>query len=107
MRSRLTNKPTSGKLSISNTTLPTYMLATKPQNKSGRCAISIGPGAMPCTMMAASITAVTGPVGMPSAIIGMKAPVAAALLADSGAATPSIAPWPKRSGVFDKRRSMP
>jgi len=58
-------------------------------------------------MIAAIITAVTGLVGMPSASIGTKAPVAAALLADSGPATPSIAPLPKRSGCFDMRRSMP
>ncbi len=107
MRRRLTNNPTIGRLRISSTTLPTYMLATKPQNSSGWLWISIGPGRMPCTMIAAIITAVTGLVGMPSAIIGTNAPVAAALLADSGPATPSIAPLPKRSGVFEMRRSIP
>ncbi|MNC94656.1 hypothetical protein D3C83_115640 [compost metagenome] len=83
------------------------MLATNPQNSSGCSWISIGPGRMPCTMMAAIITAVTGLVGMPSAIIGTNAPVAAALFADSGPATPSMAPLPKRSGCFETRRSMP
>ena len=107
MRSRFTNRPTSGKFNTSSTTLPTYMLATKPQKSSGCCVISIGPGEMPCTMIAASMTAVIGPVGMPSASIGTNAPVAAALLADSGPATPSIAPLPNRSGCFDMRRSTP
>ncbi len=83
------------------------MLATKPQNSSGCSWISIGPGEMPWIMMAAIITAVTGLVGIPSASIGTNAPVAAALFADSGPATPSIAPLPKRSGCFDMRRSMP
>jgi hypothetical protein len=35
---------------------------------------------------------------MPSVSIGMKEVCAPALLADSGAATPSIAPLPKRDG---------
>ena len=43
--------------------------------------------------------------GIPKVISGMNAPPAAALLADSGPATPSIAPWPNRSGVFDSRFS--
>ena len=58
-------------------------------------------------MIAAIITAVIGLVGMPSAIIGTKAPVAAALLADSGPATPSIAPCPKRSGCLESLRYSP
>jgi hypothetical protein len=45
--------------------------------------------------------AVVAEPGMPSVSIGTMAAVAAALLADSGAATPSMAPLPKRSGVFD------
>ena len=43
--------------------------------------------------------------GMPSVSNGMKAPPAAALLADSGPATPSIAPCPNRSGSRDARFS--
>src|SRR5258705_8995939 len=101
IRSRFTNRPTSGRFNTSSTTLPTYMLATNPQNSSGCCVINMGPGEMPWTMIAANITAVIGPVGMPSANIGTNAPVAAALFADSGPATPSIAPLPKRSGCFD------
>ena len=39
--------------------------------------------------------------GIPSVSIGMKWVKAAALFAASGPATPSIAPWPKRSGSPD------
>ncbi len=46
-------------------------------------------------------TAVIGPVGMPSASIGTKAPVEAELLADSGPATPATAPLPNCSGCFE------
>src|SRR5690554_275759 len=38
---------------------------------------------------------------MPSVKVGTKAVIAAALFADSGLATPSIAPLPKRSGCLD------
>ena len=44
--------------------------------------------------------AVVAEPGMPSVSIGTIAPVAAALLADSGPATPSIAPWPNSSRVL-------
>jgi hypothetical protein len=37
---------------------------------------------------------------------GMNEDVAAALLAVSGAATPSMAPWPNRSGWRERRLSM-
>ncbi len=49
---------------------------------------------------AAISTAVTGPVGSPSASMGTNAPVEAALLADSGPATPATAPLPNSSGMF-------
>jgi hypothetical protein len=39
-----------------------------------------------------------GEAGIPSAMSGMNPAALVALLADSGAATPSIAPRPKRSG---------
>ena len=42
--------------------------------------------------------AVGGANGMPSTNSGMKADWQAALLADSGPATPSMAPWPNFSG---------
>jgi hypothetical protein len=57
----------------------------------GDGAPSCGPGWMPWTISAAISTAVTGPVGEPSASIGTKAPVEVALFADSG---PATAPWP-------------
>ena len=58
-------------------------------------------------MMKAPIkSAMTTFGGMPSVISGMKAPPAAALLAASGPATPSMAPLPKRSGVRESFFSM-
>ena len=47
----------------------------------------------------------TALAGMPSVSRGMNAPPAAALLAASGPATPSIAPAPNRSGCRDARFS--
>ena len=38
--------------------------------------------------------------------MGTKAPDVAALLADSGPATPATAPWPNSSGCFDSLRSI-
>jgi len=46
-------------------------------------------------------TASAGPVGSPKAKSGTKPPLDVALFAPSGAATPSIAPFPNRSGVFE------
>ncbi|MNC92772.1 hypothetical protein D3C83_92640 [compost metagenome] len=56
-------------------------------------------------MKAPSSSAITTLGGIPSVKSGMNAPPAAELLAASGPATPSIAPLPKRSGVFDTRFS--
>ena len=81
------------------------MLATMPQNRPGFCVIISGPGCTPWTMKAPSSSAITTFGGMPSVISGMNAPPAAALLAASGPATPSIAPLPNRSGDFDSRFS--
>jgi hypothetical protein len=53
---------------------------------------------MPWMVMAPTITAIVGLEGMPSVRSGMNEVCAPALLADSGAATPSIAPLPKRAG---------
>ena len=47
--------------------------------------------------MAASITAAVAVTGRPSASSGTNMPAAEALLAASGPATPSIAPWPNSS----------
>ena len=41
------------------------MLAMKPQKSSGCWAIKRGPGEIPCTIMAAIITAGIGPEGTP------------------------------------------
>jgi hypothetical protein len=87
-------------------TLPIYMLATMPQKTLGFWVIINGPGCSPCTTKAPSSNAITTLGGMPKVISGMKAPPAAALLAASGPATPSIAPLPKRSGVLDSFFSM-
>src|SRR5262252_2500236 len=98
MRSTLTNKPISGRLRASSIRLPTHVEAMKPQNTSGCSATSCGPGGTPWISSAAISTAVTGPVGRPSASMGAKAPVEAELLADSGPATPATAPRPNASG---------
>jgi hypothetical protein len=47
------------------------------------------------------ISAITPLFGMPKVNRGMKAPAVAELLALSGPATPSIVPWPNRSGCFE------
>src|SRR5213593_1075240 len=102
---RYTNTPTSGRLRINRTTLPTYMEAMNPQNSSGCCLIRSGPGETPCTIIAASITAGIGPEGTPRASIGTNAPEVAALFADSGPATPATAPCPNSWGRFASFRS--
>jgi len=61
---------------------------------------------MPWIVNAPSISAMVPLPGMPSVSVGMKAHCAAALLADSGPATASMAPLPKRSGFFDSFFSM-
>ena len=60
--------------------------------------ITCGPGVMPWIIKAPSISAMVALPGMPSVSVGMKEVCAAALLATSGAATPSIAPLPKPEG---------
>ena len=101
-----TKMPTSGKLSASNIRLPTYIDATKPQKMLGCSFTNVGPGGTPWIISAAISTAVIGPVGRPSASIGTKAPVEAALFADSGPATPATAPLPNSSGCLETRRSI-
>ncbi len=54
-------------------------------------------------MKAPSSSAITTLGGMPSVSSGMKAPPAAALLAASGPATPSMAPLPNAPGRFEMR----
>src|SRR5712692_3422067 len=104
-RSRFTNRPTSGRFRINKITLPTYIEAMKPQKRFGSLLISNGPGVTPWTIMAASNSAATGVPGTPRASIGTNAPDVAALLADSGPATPATAPLPNSSGCFDTLRS--
>jgi hypothetical protein len=74
------------------------MLLTRPQKSSGCFAMICGPGAMPWIIIAPIIMAMIAFGGMPSESMGMKPACAAALLAASGAATPSTAPLPKRDG---------
>jgi hypothetical protein len=81
------------------------MLSIRPQTRSGRVWNSSGPGWMPYMTKAARMIAVELDPGTPSVKSGTMAPVEAALLADSGPATPSIAPLPKRSGVLETRFS--
>ena len=90
--------PIIGRLITTSIRLPTHMLATMPQNRSGRLVITSGPGSMPWMIIAPTIKAITAFDGIPSVSIGMNDVCAAALLADSGPATPSIAPLPKREG---------
>ena len=52
-------------------------------------------------IIAPAISAITALDGIPSVSIGMKDVWAPALLADSGPATPSIAPLPNSSGCRD------
>ena len=74
--------------------LPIHIDTIMPQNSSGSSVTTLGPGVMPWMIIAPIISAMTGFDGMPSVSIGMKDVCAPALLADSGAATPSMAHLP-------------
>ena len=76
-------------------------LAISAQTSSGSRSNSSGPGWMPYDWNAASITAAVAFVGSPRVSIGTRVPAAEALLAASGPATPSIAPWPNSSGCLE------
>ena len=80
--------------------LPIHIEAMTPQNRAGCSLTTFGPGVMPWIIMAPIISAIRGCAGMPRVSIGMKEVCAPALFAVSGAATPSIAPLPKRSGCL-------
>src|SRR5215467_3804898 len=95
-----THSPISGRLRTRSMMLPMYMEAIKPQNTSGFSATSKGPGLTPWISSAAKITAIEALPGIPSVSNGINELVAALLFADSGAATPSIAPLPNRSGCL-------
>ena len=93
-----THKPINGRLSTIRKKLPIHIDTMIPQNSAGCSVITDGPGWMPWMIIAPIISAMTGLDGIPSVSIGMKEVCAPALLADSGAATPSMAPLPKRLG---------
>ena len=94
-----------GRLRITRNRLPIHMLTTMPQNNAGCVVITWGPGWMPWMVIAPTISAITAFGGIPSVSIGMNEVCAAALLADSGPATPSMAPLPKRDGSAAMRFS--
>ena len=100
-RNKVTQTPTSGRLMTTSIKLPSHIETIKPQNSSGCLVMTCGPGTMPWMVMAPTISAITALGGMPSVSSGMNEVWAAALLALSGAATPSIMPVPNFSGVFD------
>ncbi len=101
MVSSFTQTPISGTLSSTSRILPTQKLATRPQKISGCCVISCGPGTIPWIIKAPSSSAITASPGIPRLMVGMKSPCTDECVEASGQTTPSIAPWPKRSGVFD------
>src|SRR4051812_6065758 len=71
------------------------------QTISGFVSNSLGPGWIPNRSSAASMTDVLALPGSPSDSSGTIAPPTSELLAASGAATPSMAPLPNRSGRRD------
>ncbi|GAB3960102.1 hypothetical protein GCM10027614_81040 [Micromonospora vulcania] len=105
MRSMRTQSPMSGRFSSRSSTLPIHIDAIRPQNSAGSSSMTFGPGVMPCTMNAPTISAITGWAGSPRVSSGMNDVCAAALLADSGPATPSIAPRPNSCGRLEIRFS--
>ena len=66
----------------------------------------VGPGVTPSTSRAPSNTAVEPEPGTPSVSRGTNEPLAAALLAASGAATPLMLPLPKVSPSLARRFSV-
>src|SRR4051812_15957329 len=86
--------PINGRFRMISIRLPTHIDAIRPQNNWGLLVITCGPGWMPLIVIAPTISAITALGGMPSVSIGMNDVWAPALLADSGPATPWIAPLP-------------
>jgi len=101
MVSNFTHSPTSGRLRISSIRLPTHIEAIRPQNRVGFFVITSGPGWMLWMFMAPTISAITTLEGTPNVSNGMNEVWAPALFADSGPATPSMAPLPNCSGCRD------
>ena len=100
-----TQMPMSGRLRSTSMRFPTHIDTMRPQKSSGSSLITFGPGVMPWMMNAPIMRAMIGLPGRPSVSSGMKDVCAAALLADSGPATPSMAPRPNVSGCFEERFS--
>src|SRR5512137_2381392 len=96
-----THMPMSGRFRMIRNRLPIHMEAMMPQKSAGCSVITEGPGWMPWMIMAPTMSAMTGFDGMPRVSMGMKDVWAPALLADSGAATPSIIPLPKSLPYFE------
>ncbi len=96
----LAKRGTNGRLSRRRIKFPIYILAITPQKSSGCWPIIKGPGDTPWMRRAPKRMAVGGAKGIPRTNSGMKADWQAALLADSGPATPSIAPLTKLLGMF-------
>jgi hypothetical protein len=78
-------------------------LAIRPQTSVALVANSSGPGLQPNCWKPASMIAAVAVVGRPSVSSGTSVPAAEALLAASGPATPSMAPWPNSSGCLELR----
>ena len=76
-------------------------IQTKLKTTSRWCVSISGPGTMPRPMKATSSIAMASPPGMPKASVGSRPPPSLAPSVASGAITPSMAPLPKRSGVFE------
>ena len=81
--------------------LPIHIETIMPQKRSGFLVMTSGPGWMPWMIMAPTISAITALDGMPKVSMGMNEVCAAALLAASGAATPSTAPLPNSPGFLE------
>ena len=100
MVSIFTQMPISGRFRSTSIRFPTHIETMRPQNSAGSSLMTFGPGVIPWMMKAPTISAITGCAGRPRVSSGMNEVWAAALLADSGAATPSMAPCPNVSGLL-------
>ena len=105
MVSSRTHSPISGRFRTSSIRLAISSEAIRPQTSCGLVANSSGPGCRPNCWNPASMIAAVAVVGRPSVSSGTSVPAALALLAASGPATPSMAPWPNSSGCLLARFS--
>src|SRR5438067_13573066 len=90
--------PIIGRLSTTSIKLPTHIEAINPQNSDGFDVITCGPGWMLWIVIAPTMSAITAFSGMPRVSSGMNDDCAPALFADSGPATPWMAPRPNSLG---------